>query len=519
MGGAMSFKIEQKVKGTIYVYEAVSYWDKEKKQSRQKKKLIGKRDPKTNKIIPTGKNPQKVKIKDYGCTDFLEKIYRKIGLLDEVKSVFKDTYSEIMTIISFMLTENKPVYLAADWLEANYSSFSNINISSQRLSELFKNIGKTPDKKFSFFRNWIHRNKPNDIVFYDITSISSYSEKLDIAEWGYNRDKEKLKQVNMGLIYGKNSNVPLSYNFNQGSISDVSTLKKTMEFNNELGLKEVLYIMDRGFYSQKNLDNISDEKLIIPVPYSTNLAKDIVEENKNELSSDDNMMYYNDHLYYYLSRKKTINNKDYKIHVFRDKVKYEIRETEFYKEILNIEKRLNTVPFGSKDDLEEELRTIAKSKFRFFQIKNNDNKFYIERKLEEIVKAKQRFGTVVYLTNSSKLFKEDVIRLQKNRDYIEKVFNSMKNELSQNRLRVNSSDRVDGKLFVIFLALIVNSYIEKIRKNSKTLKNKTKKEIFYELKKIKSVIYSNSFKQITELSKRAKDIYDSFEFKYPENNS
>lgn len=37
-----------------YVYESTSYWDAEKKQSRSKRKLLGKLDPETGKIIPTG---------------------------------------------------------------------------------------------------------------------------------------------------------------------------------------------------------------------------------------------------------------------------------------------------------------------------------------------------------------------------------------------------------------------------------------------------------------------------------
>ena len=41
--------------GVVYVYESVSYWDKEKKQPRSKRKLIGKIDPVTGEIVPTGK--------------------------------------------------------------------------------------------------------------------------------------------------------------------------------------------------------------------------------------------------------------------------------------------------------------------------------------------------------------------------------------------------------------------------------------------------------------------------------
>ena len=48
---------------TTYVYESISYWDPEKKQSRSKRRVIGKLDPITGEVIPTGKRgcPRKQK--------------------------------------------------------------------------------------------------------------------------------------------------------------------------------------------------------------------------------------------------------------------------------------------------------------------------------------------------------------------------------------------------------------------------------------------------------------------------
>jgi len=39
--------------GITYAYESTSVWDKEKKQSRSKRKLLGRVDPETKEIIPT----------------------------------------------------------------------------------------------------------------------------------------------------------------------------------------------------------------------------------------------------------------------------------------------------------------------------------------------------------------------------------------------------------------------------------------------------------------------------------
>lgn len=48
-------KLTNKKTGVVYVYESFSYWDPQKKQPRNKRKLIGKIDPETGDIVPTGK--------------------------------------------------------------------------------------------------------------------------------------------------------------------------------------------------------------------------------------------------------------------------------------------------------------------------------------------------------------------------------------------------------------------------------------------------------------------------------
>lgn len=46
---------------TTYVYESISYWDAEKGQSRSKRKCIGKIDPETGEMVPTGKRGKQKK--------------------------------------------------------------------------------------------------------------------------------------------------------------------------------------------------------------------------------------------------------------------------------------------------------------------------------------------------------------------------------------------------------------------------------------------------------------------------
>lgn len=54
---------------TTYVYSSEYYWDPDKKQSRSKRRLIGKIDPETGETIPTGKRSGRPRKTASGDTD------------------------------------------------------------------------------------------------------------------------------------------------------------------------------------------------------------------------------------------------------------------------------------------------------------------------------------------------------------------------------------------------------------------------------------------------------------------
>lgn len=77
--------------GITYVYSSESYWDKEKKQPRSRRKLIGKLDDETGEIIPTGKKGRKSRKEDRQDTEKLLDtqdsgncaLYQKLSCLEE----------------------------------------------------------------------------------------------------------------------------------------------------------------------------------------------------------------------------------------------------------------------------------------------------------------------------------------------------------------------------------------------------------------------------------------------------
>ncbi len=68
----MSYIVRQKIGGGVYAYEAYSYWDPEKKQSRQKRRYLGVWDESTGQIIPKTADRDVKTTKSFGPSYLLE---------------------------------------------------------------------------------------------------------------------------------------------------------------------------------------------------------------------------------------------------------------------------------------------------------------------------------------------------------------------------------------------------------------------------------------------------------------
>ena len=97
-------KLKDKRTGTTYVYESESYWDKEKKQPRSRRKLIGKLDEKTGEIVPTGKSGRKKGSADTApasepIAEYVRVMEEKDALIRELKAENKALKKEKQEIL------------------------------------------------------------------------------------------------------------------------------------------------------------------------------------------------------------------------------------------------------------------------------------------------------------------------------------------------------------------------------------------------------------------------------------
>lgn len=106
---------------TTYILTSESYWDPVKKQSKSRRKIIGKLDPETGEIIPTG-SKKAPKNKDQALAERVREL-----------EIQKDT---LQTRMNALERENKK-------LRAKNDELSEFRAKTQRLRNIIKNASSS----------------------------------------------------------------------------------------------------------------------------------------------------------------------------------------------------------------------------------------------------------------------------------------------------------------------------------------------------------------------------------------
>jgi len=510
----MVYIIEQKIKNRIYLYEVESFWNKEKKQARQKRKYLGPKEKIYNKSDFKIKKTIKPKFsnftsKSYGGIFLIDYLQKELGIRNLLKKQKIDDYKEILTLAAFMIQESSASYLFPYWHEEHF--LKNIKkLNSQNLSEIYEYVGRNERARLNFLKDWGNHLNPTSGIYYDITSISSYSTNIESVEWGYNRDKEQLPQINMGFMHCSKSSLPLSYNVHPGSIVDVTTLKNSIKTFGLFNLKNLFFILDRGFCSVANILLMHKNKMsfIQPLSFSLKKAKDLAYKHKSDISKPENAFSYKEEILYHVCDKIEFNKVKFDAHIFYNEKAAIDYKHYLYKVIMEIEKNLKKIkPFKNKEECEKYLENNVNNKYKkYFQI--NDQ--FITKNQEEIENAIFKTGMIIFILHGKKLDNVQIIESYRNRDCVEKDINSLKNYIDTKRIRAHNQDTANGRLFIKFIALIIRTKIMNVIKNDKKLKKYSINEIMAELKKLKVNTFDDKNKFLTEFTKKQKLIFKAF---------
>ena len=517
--------------GITYAYESISYWDKEKKQSRAKRKLIGRVND-NGDIVPTDGRGRKDKKHEcgqsidksatarsfYGATYLLNSIGKKLGLTKDLQKCFGDRYKQILSTAYYLILEDSaPLYRFEKWNILHKHPFDK-NISSQMSSELFASISE--ESKHEFFKEWAKHKDKDEFWAYDTTSISSYSEQLKQIQYGHNKESDPLAQLNLAIVFGEKSNLPFYYRKLSGNIPDSKTLTHLLADMKQLDFKKLKLVMDRGFYSKENINELFEKHLKFLI--SARISLSFIQSNLKDIYDD--FCTYDCYLSEYELYTRTVSTTwEYK------------KERPYKKDIIKKEKRIYLHYYYNIEKAAEDKKVFDNKLIeyknelishkpvsehqsfydRYFIVKETPRRgVSIVVKTDEVDKARRNYGFFVLLSNE-KMDATKALQLYRNKDVVEKAFGNLKERLSMRRLLVSSEHSLNGKLFVEFIALIFLSYIKKRMQSENLYKKYTLGTLLDKVDIIECFEYPNTKLRVGEVLEKQKEIYEAMGVEVP----
>jgi hypothetical protein len=519
--------VRQNVGGNTYLYESVSYRNEEGKP-RNHRITIGKIDKKTGlpiykpeyieRMAAAGTPVESVEatpefsvedlrrstILQTGLIHLLREIAGQIGLSDVLRQVFPHDHEQIFTLASFLFASGDPVSYCAEWMER--SDVGDLTpLASQRISEMLMRV---PDRERQrFFSQWSTCRSDREYLALDITSVSSWSQLIDDVEWGYNRDGDSLAQINLCMLMGEQSRLPVRMTVYNGSIRDVSTLRTTIDQTvSEGSARPMLIVMDKGFASKKNVDMLLSTpqvRFLVALPLTMTFTKRQIDAERTDIARFATTIVTGSETIHGVTKERSwMGGRRVMVHVYYNEVKATAVRNRLYGRVRQlVEAAENDPEDGKLQDQFKRYLIIRKS--------SSDPRGYTITVREDVIAEELAYAGWLVLVSNHIDNAAEAIRIYRDKDVVEKGFLRLKHSLGLDRLRVHSQEAMESKVFIGFLALILSSHVHRVMSDTDLYRSMTMKDLIRTMEKLRTQIVDG--RRIPfPLTKRQKQIYAAF---------
>ena len=469
-------------------------------------------------------HPSKDDTLNVGLTWAAETIAEESKVLESLVEVFgKEMARDLLHLAIYKLDTGSSMAAFEDWCSGVYLKNSKL-LTDQRISEILAKVSVQDFEKFFLKRHKAKLQEDRKLSYaLDNTSISTYSETIEDAEYGYAKRDPHLKQINYTFVCDQEDGEIIFAHTYQGSISDVVALQEIIYRMRraEFALENVTLVSDRGYSSLMNIQKMLD--LEMKFVQGVRLTEDVI-KSKFDTYRDSlrDVSFYDSATGVFARTTKEpwlqnisngTLNRDVYVHLYRFPG---VDEAEMASLVKNADQILKL-----KADGKEVPPELWQSYKRFVkQIKNTNGEATWVRDNEAIKNAVKYAGTFVIRTNSiDDPF--EALRVYRLRGTVEQDFNQFKNWVDGDRLRCTQSSYI-GKLFVCTLATSLRlMMMNRAKHNSQAntglkIPNNSMDGLFGKIRMIKAEKRKDANAWVTKLvSKKQRDMLTLLGLKMP----
>ena len=412
------------IRGKYYLYECSSFYDKEKKKTRKKtgaylgmvteerglvpprRRQVEIENQKLDEEAGSGKlsvpEPKLGQVCEYGLSSF---ITSQCGeLTDNLKAALPAAWNRIIAMAYCRLRSQSPLkYIQDDFADSYLSqSLGTSGLSARSLTDFLKTLGKNREGILDFMRKYAGAGGN---ILFDGTDILSASAKMDFPRMSKTKLGGFAEAINLMMAFSTRQMLPVYYRILPGNVKDITAFMTSLD---EFGDTSATAIGDKGFYSKNNVEELEKRNVnyIIALRRSTSGLDYGVFDNHNSEGH-----------FFYAGRLIKFSSQ-------------------------SIEGRKAYLYYDAKHAAEEETDYLRRV----------DDEKHDKYTMETYARKAPQFGTIALLV-SGDIQARQAFDDYKSRCEVEQEIDVLKTDLDALTSYMQDNDRLEGWMFINFIAL------------------------------------------------------------------
>ena len=465
----------------------------------------------------------------YGDVWLLERVADKVGLRADLMAAFHENtgiVNDVLTLAYYSFITGNSWSRAARWQNLEKAPSSR-GLTPMTITRLTQSISEA--ERMNLFKFRADRLNKGELCAVDSTTRSAYGSSLADIKWGKNKERVPLPQTSEVVVYSLDSHMPVYYRTFPGNIPDSRSVETILTDISHAGFPKVILVTDRGYESVQNLERyiLRGQPMIMCVKMRQKIVLDKISEfgpiegkPGDMLFDAESRLYYKQYDLEYDVRGNgdTVHKADrMKLDLFFDPYRRAAEQTDLAVEIETQRSSLQSIldAGGCVDD-----DVSLKKNYNWYEVAydKKDRKLLSfslnENKIENVKKTSGFFGYITLGLDYTALQTLETYGL---RDEQEKYFCQMKSQMGFGRQRNWSEEGKTGRLLILFVGLIISSYVRHVWKTTGLRKKfASTQDILDEMRSIRCIEHNGRAKFITPFIGAQKDICEAFGFAVPE---
>ena len=465
----------------------------------------------------------------YGDVWLLERVADKVGLRTDLMATFHENtgiVNDVLTLAYYSFITGNSWSRAARWQNLEKAPSSR-ELTPMTITRLTQSISEA--ERMNLFKFRADRLNKGELCAVDSTTRSAYGSSLADIKWGKNKERIPLPQTSEVVVYSLDSHMPVYYRTFPGNIPDSRSVETILTDISHAGFPKVILVTDRGYESVQNLERyiLRGQPMIMCVKMRQKIVLDKISEfgpiegkPGDMLFDAESRLYYKQYDLEYDVRGNgdTVHKADrMKLDLFFDPYRRAAEQTDLAVEIETQRSSLQSIldAGGCVDD-----DVSLKKNYNWYEVAydKKDRKLLSfslnENKIENVKKTSGFFGYITLGLDYTALQTLETYGL---RDEQEKYFCQMKSQMGFGRQRNWSEEGKTGRLLILFVGLIISSYVRHVWKTTGLRKKfASTQDILDEMRSVRCIEHNGRAKFITPFIGAQKDICEAFGFAVPE---